>query len=128
MLTMVLDIDAAVVIDDFNPASLPQRLGERSELALLMHLDSFSGRGLTETQFRSLFLRCRTCQMYVTRRTVASHTCRTSSGGHTTLISERDAGSNFTQDGLDRVAITGEGRVVIDLTGERVVIDLTADD
>lgn len=105
---MILDVNTGQVIEDFwHPSSRPQQ----SELALLMRLDSFSGPGLSEAQFRSLFLKCRTCQMYVTRRTADYHTCKINTSSSSQDYNNQNAESHRAT-----------------MTAERVIIDLTTDD
>jgi hypothetical protein len=48
---------------------------------MLMQLDSVSGAGLSEAEFFMLFIKCSSCAMIMTPRTVDYHECKTADSG-----------------------------------------------
>ena len=46
-----------------------------SEYSLLLDLDGFTGKGLTEKQFCSLFAKCCICGTHMMRGTINWHQC-----------------------------------------------------
>jgi hypothetical protein len=66
-----------VVLGDICTASIPTLSPPHTldtPFDLLLRLDSWNGPGISEVDFRHLFVRCR-CGMYMTRRVFGSHIC-----------------------------------------------------
>ncbi|KAJ7022924.1 hypothetical protein C8F04DRAFT_1272112 [Mycena alexandri] len=59
------------------PSATPEPLPKlESAFAMLMQLDANSNAGLTEAQFRKLFVRCSVCRLFTTASAFEYHTCR----------------------------------------------------
>ncbi|KAJ7877268.1 hypothetical protein B0H14DRAFT_3859030 [Mycena olivaceomarginata] len=61
------------------PYATPEPLPVPSSLfSILLQLDASSNPGLTETQFKKLFVRCSACKLYTTTSAFDDHNCRSS--------------------------------------------------
>ena len=63
---------SAADVPHFRPAPIVENY-----FAILMQLDDISEPGVSEDVFRMLFIKCRGCGMYMTRRTSLFHNCKT---------------------------------------------------
>ncbi|KAJ7122724.1 hypothetical protein C8R46DRAFT_1148235, partial [Mycena filopes] len=69
------------------PAATPEPLPEpASYFAMLLQLDAHSNAGLTEVQFKKLFVRCSACKLYTTASAFDDHRCRLPSLTSTDVI------------------------------------------
>jgi hypothetical protein len=55
-------------------------------LSMLMQLDASNNAGLTESQFRQLFVRCSSCKLFTTASAFEDHSCRISSDTSAEII------------------------------------------
>ncbi|KAJ7437911.1 hypothetical protein B0H11DRAFT_2359297 [Mycena galericulata] len=81
VLTNVAALRILVPVSPINPFIVPYATPEprpvpESPFAMLMQLDASSNPGLTETQFRRLFVRCSDCKLYTTTSAFEDHNCR----------------------------------------------------
>ena len=66
-----------LMVQPFRPLPVSEIKPEiYSELFLLMKLSHAEGGGLSEAQFRGLFIKCSKCHMYMTRGLMGYHMCR----------------------------------------------------
>ncbi|KAJ6464219.1 hypothetical protein DFH09DRAFT_1488997 [Mycena vulgaris] len=71
------------IVPYVTPEPLPIAI---SPFAMLMQLDASSNPGLTEAQFRKLFVRCSSCKLFTTISAFEDHNCRPTSTLSTEII------------------------------------------
>ncbi|KAJ7257623.1 hypothetical protein C8J57DRAFT_1234771 [Mycena rebaudengoi] len=69
------------------PYATPEPLPKLSSpFSMLMQLDASNNAGLTESQFRQLFVRCSSCKLFTTASAFEDHSCRISSDTSAEII------------------------------------------
>lgn len=82
----------------------------------LLKLDDWNLPGLTESQFMLLFTKCRRCGLVMTARVHSRHTCEVAAGAIVIDLTADNEVIDLTNDGDDQAILLTNDDGVIDLT------------